>query len=65
MPGLCDFASFPAAVAALLSVEGFELSVVVVEVGIGKMKSGDSSFGYNMLALAQTSEQTNKQRTKQ
>ena len=60
MPGLCDFESFPAAVAALPSVEGFGPSVVVVEVGIGKMKSGDSSFGYNMLALAQTSEQTNK-----
>lgn len=49
MPGLCDFESLPAAAAAL-SVEGFELSVVEVEVGI-KMKSVDSSFGYNMLAL--------------
>jgi hypothetical protein len=45
IPGLCDFESFPAAAAAL-SVEGFEVSVV--EVGIGKMKSVDSSFGYNM-----------------
>ncbi len=66
MPGLCDFESFPAAAAALVSAEGFELSVVVeVGIGTGKMKSDDSSFGYNMLALAQTSEQTNKQRTKQ
>jgi hypothetical protein len=50
IPGLCNFESFPA---AALSVERFELRVVeVVEVGIGKMKSADSSFGYNMLVWA-------------
>jgi len=66
IPGLCDFESFPAAAAAL-SVEGFELSVVEEGIGIGKMKSADSSFGYNMLALALVgaNKQTNKQRTKQ
>jgi len=44
IPGLWDFKSFPAAAAAL-SVEGFEERV---EEGIDKMKSDDSSFGYNM-----------------
>ena len=61
MPGLCDFESFLAAAAAL-SVEVFELSVVVeVGIGTGKMKSVDSSFGYNMLALGVG---TNRQQTK-
>ena len=60
MPGLCDFESFFAATAAL-SVEVFELSVVEVGIGTGKMKSVDSSFGYNMLALGVgTNRQANK-----
>jgi len=64
---LCDFESFPAAAATLSAadnVEGFEVSL---EEGIVKMKSDDSSFGYNMFAICcwgMMGGQTNK-RTKQ
>ena len=50
IPGFCDFESLFAAAVAALSVEGFEASV---EAGIVKMKSADSSLGYNMFGLGE------------
>lgn len=58
IPGFSDFESlFAAAAAAALSVEGFEASV---EPGIVKMKSSDSSLGYNIFGLGIVMGQTNK-----